>query len=442
MAVEFVGGPDQAGFMSRVRDLDPARVLLVPVDVGKWEALAMVTDLRGEIVTAPFRFAMTASGVEVLSRRTASAVAHRGAVLCRVGVESAGHYHRPLVTRLVEDAVEVVELNPAAVKHARAQQLRARQKTDERDLAAIADLLARGAGRSPQARDAALIEQAAWVGHRHRKTESYRRLRQQIHAQLDLVFPGLSACYQDIFDARSGRMILVELCSPDRVARLGPERLARFAKNRGIRMTRPKCDQVVAAAHDALRLPVAQRAAAEAILAADVALLASLETEIAKCEQRLAEILPATPAQVLVSLPGVGVIRASAYSAALGDHTRFRNADAAYAFAGLTPASYESAGRSRPGLGITKAGSVTLRAAILELGNGMSKHQPDLIAYRAQLLARGKPRKIAAVAVAHRAHRIAFALLRDGALFEPTHPAPMVASRPVTTSPEAPPETT
>lgn len=119
MAVEFVGGPDQAGFMSRVRGLDPARVLLVPVDVGKWEAMAMVIDLRGEIVAAPFRFGMTAPGVETLSQLTATAVADRSAVLCRVGVESAGHYHRPLVARLVEDAVEVVELNPAAVKHPR-----------------------------------------------------------------------------------------------------------------------------------------------------------------------------------------------------------------------------------------------------------------------------------------------------------------------------------
>ena len=378
MAVEFVGGPDQAGFMGRVRGLDPDRVLLVPVDVGKWEAMAMVTDLRGEIVTAPFRFGMTTSGVEALAARTASAVADRSAVLCRVGVESAGHYHRPLVTRLVEDKVEVVELNPAAVKLARAQQLRARQKTDERDLAAIADLLSRGAGRSPQARDTMLIEQAAWVGHRRRKTETYRRLRQQIHAQLDLVFPGLTACFSDFFEARSARMILAELCSPFRVVRLGPVRLARFASNRGIQMRAAKREQVVAAARDALRLPDAQFATAEAILAADVALLVSLETEIAKCDQRLAEILPATPAHVLVSVPGIGVIRASAYSAALGDHTRFRNADAAYAFAGLTPASYESAGRSRAGLGITKAGSVTLRAAILELGNGMGKHQPDL----------------------------------------------------------------
>ena len=178
-----------------------------------------------------------------------------------------------------------------------------------------------------------------------------------------------------------------------------------------------------------MRLPESQRPAAEAILAADVALFTSLRSELDRCEAHLAEVLPDTPAAVLLSLPGVGVIRASAYGAALGDHTRFRNAAAAYAFAGLTPASYESAGRSRAGLGITRSGSVTLRQAILELGKGLGGHHPDFIDYRAQLQDRKKPPKITLVAVAHRAHRLAFAMVRDQTRWDPDRPS---AGRPVT----------
>ena len=100
----------------------------------------------------------------------------------------------------------------------------------------------------------------------------------------------------------------------------------------------------------------------------------------------------------------------------------------------MSPASYESAGRVRPGLGITKSGSVTLRQAILELGKGMGMHHPDFADYRARLISRGKPRPIAAVAVAHRAHRVAFALMRDNIVFDPAHPIPTSAGRPVTTS--------
>lgn len=441
MAVEFVGGPEQAEFMARVRGLDPSRVLLVPVDVGKSEAMAMVTDLRGEVVTSPFKFALTASGAKTLSDRTVSASASRSAALCRVGVETAGHYHRPLVEHLVAGHVEVVELNPAAVKAARGQQLRARQKTDERDLAAIADLLIRGAGRPPQQRSAAVLEQAAWVGHRRRKVDMGRRLRQQIHAQLDLVFPGLGGCFGDIFATKSGRMILTEFCNPERVVRLGPALLAGCARTRGIRMTVAKSELIVACARDALTPQSSQRDLVEQHLAADVAMFLTVEAEVLRCERELAALIASTPAGVLTSLPGVGVVRASAYGAAIGDHTRFTNADTAYAFAGLSPASYESAGRARPGLGITKSGSVTLRQAILELGKGMGMHHPDFADYRTRLISRGKPRPIAAVAVAHRAHRVAFALMRDGVVFDPTHPIPTSAGRPVTTS-QPTPETT
>ena len=93
----------------------------------------------------------------------------RDAVVCRVGVESAGHYHRTLVARLRSEGTEVVELNPAAVKQARAQQLLARLKSDERDLGAMAELLVRGGGRRSQVRDEAMAAQAAWIAHRRRK---------------------------------------------------------------------------------------------------------------------------------------------------------------------------------------------------------------------------------------------------------------------------------
>jgi integrase len=107
MAVEFVGGPEQAEFMARVRGVEPGQVLLVPVDVGKSEAMAMVTDLRGEIVTPPFKFALTVSGVAALRARTSAAVEERAAVFCRVGAvrlaEVSPMHLRSLQTELLRD---------------------------------------------------------------------------------------------------------------------------------------------------------------------------------------------------------------------------------------------------------------------------------------------------------------------------------------------------
>ena len=125
-----------------------------------------------------------------------------------------------------------------------------------------------------------------------------------------------------------------------------------------------------------------------------------------------------TPAGVLLGIPGVGVLTASGYGAAIGDPNRYRDAAGAYRASGLVPISYESAGRSRPRTGISREGSVELRRAIVDLGRGVGLHHPDFIAYRRQLLARGKPPLVALIAVGHRAHRLAFAMLRSQRPFD------------------------
>jgi transposase len=427
----FVGGDLQERFMARVRGADPAACLVVPVDVGKWSAMALVADHHGEIVAAPFEFGLDERGVRCLLSVIEARVADRQGVLCRVGVESAGHYHRTLVARLRTAGVEVVELNPAQVKEARAQQLLRRLKSDERDLGAMAELMIRGAGRLPQVRDDAMATQVAWIAHRRRKVAAHVALSNQIQGHLDLLFPGLGACFDGILTTRAGRVLVRDLADPDRMRRLGLEGLVRFVGRRGVRLRRSKADQLLEAARVALRLPAAERVPVAALLAADVALLDAVDVEIGRAEAALAEVLAATPAGILTSLPGVGIVRASAYGAAIGDPNRFPNAAAAYRASGLVPAEYSSAGRSRGGQHISREGSVELRTAIIELGRGLAGHDPDFAAYRRRLRSNGKRPMVAAVAVGHRAHRLAFAMLRTQEPYNPTRWAAAAADGPV-----------
>jgi hypothetical protein len=159
--------------MARIRGRDRQRCLVVPVDVGKSTAMALVADHYGEVVVEPFEFPLTEPGFAVLASAIARSEAARSAEVVRVGVESAGHYHRTLVARLRSGGYEVVELNPAAVKESRAQQLLARLKSDARDLGAMAELMVRGAGRQPALRTDALATQAAWVAHRRRASSTW-----------------------------------------------------------------------------------------------------------------------------------------------------------------------------------------------------------------------------------------------------------------------------
>lgn len=411
--MSFAGGAAQAAYMARVRDLAPGRCLVVPVDVGKHSAMALVADHYGQIVGEPFEFSLTVGGMDTFVAEVGAVARRTVSASVRVGIEAAGHYHQALASCLRGQGFDVVELNPYQVKIARAQLGSARIKTDLRDCLAMVELLVRGQGWPLHREDGAVAEQAALVAHRRRKLAAVQALGSQIHALADVAFPGLTACFRTGLEAKTLRMLLATLADPARVATMSPEQLVRHAAGHQVRMVRPKAAQVIAAAAAAVCVPERQRATTARLLAGDAASLEALLAELDACDRRLAEVLPETPAQVLTSIPGVGVLTASYYAAALGDAHRFANADAAYRHSGLAPTAYESAGRRSGTVRISKVGSVELRQAIIALGVGITLHHPDFAAYKRRHLDAGKKPIVATIAVAHRAHRLAFAILRS-----------------------------
>jgi transposase len=416
----FAGGAAQAGYMARVRDLAPQHCLVVPVDVGKHSAMSLVADHYGQIVGEPFEFGLTVPGVDTFVTAVEAVARRTGSASVRVGVEAAGHYHQALATTLRGKGFDVVELNPYQVKTARAQLGQARIKTDLRDCMAMVELLVRGQGWPLRREDGAVAEQAALVAHRRRKLAAAQALGSQIHALADVAFPGLTACFSTGLESKTLRMLLATLADPARVATMSPDEVVRHAAAHGVRMVRPKAAQFIAAAAAAVCVPEVQRGTAARLLAGDATTYDALLAEMDACDRRLTEVLTETPAQVLTSIPGVGVLTASYYGAALGDAHRFASADAAYRHSGLAPTSYESAGRRSNKVRISKIGSVELRQAIIALGIGITLHHPDFAAYKRRLVGAGKKPIVATIAVAHRAHRLAFAIIRSQKPYEPT----------------------
>ena len=127
--MQFIGGGSQQEYVERTRGLDPSRCLAAGIDVGKYEALCLIADHRGEVVGEALTFPLTEPGVRALEAVLAVAARSRGSASLRIGVETAGHYHRTVVARLVAAGHDVVELNPAHVKAARAQQGSRRQNS-------------------------------------------------------------------------------------------------------------------------------------------------------------------------------------------------------------------------------------------------------------------------------------------------------------------------
>ena len=89
-----------------------------------------------------------------------------------------------------------------------------------------------------------------------------------------------------------------------------------------------------------------------------------------------------------------------------------------YRTAGLNPIQYESAGKRRDSV-ISREGSVELRRALIDLGIGPVAQRPSRQGLRRRACAPAARRGVIACAMAHRANRIAFALVRDQAGYDP-----------------------
>lgn len=415
----FVGGENQAAFLRLVDVAGATRTVLVGIDVGKHDALGLIADGRGELLGDPVVFALDEPGVRSFEAAVEASGQERSATVIRIGVEACGHYHRLLVHRLRAAGWDTVDLSPAQVHAARAQMGYRRLKSDLRDAAAMIELLVRGVGRSHNSHGETIAELQAWVGHRNRKQAARVSLGNQLLANLDLVFGSLQGCFTDALARKSFWMVLEALgADVDRIVHLDVARMRVIAADNGVRLEHQRAAAIIEAARRSLRLPEPERQARLVILHSDTGRLRALFTEIAAADAVIARLLGATPAAVLTSLPGVGAIRAADYAAALGDHTRFPTAEHAYRASGLVPSQYDSAGSNRRG-GIGREGSAALRHAIIEMGRGLAQHDPNFATFKRGLLARGKRPKVANVAVGHRAHRLAFVLIRNQQTYDP-----------------------
>lgn len=174
---------------------------VVAVDVGKNKAALSVTSADRHRLFGPAEFAMTAPALAAVLQRV-SAVLPVGPV--KVGVEAAGHYHRPLLGSGVWPAGwEVLELGPARVSEQRRVQGRRRVKTDAIDLEAISELVLAGHGIPMTACAAPVTELTGWAMHRSRRVQTRTANKNQLLAQLDRCFPGLTMVLPDVLGTKA-----------------------------------------------------------------------------------------------------------------------------------------------------------------------------------------------------------------------------------------------
>ncbi|MGF7209757.1 transposase [Skermanella aerolata] len=154
-------------------------------------------------------------------------------------------------------------------------------------------------------------------------------------------------------------------------------------------------------------------ALARSVLQSLVDQLRDTERRVEDLDARLAEQAQADKVcQQLMTVPGIGPITATALTATVGDATVFESGRHLAAWLGLVPRQTSSGGKERLG-GISKAGDGYLRRMLVNGARAVMRWQGKTSPWLAGLLKR-RPFNVAAVALANKLARIAWAVMARG----------------------------
>jgi len=170
---------------------------------------------------------------------------------------------------------------------------------------------------------------------------------------------------------------------------------------------------------DSLGLPEVARSA----LLALAVQLDSLATEVRNIERQLmAWHRQSAASQRLETIPGVGLITATALAASVPDPTVFKSGRQFAAYLGLVPRQNSSGGKDRLGH-ISKMGNGYLRRLLVVGATSVTRRAPTTDtrtgAWVRSLLER-KPTRLVTVAIANKTARTAWALLAKGQTYKAT----------------------
>jgi transposase len=172
---------------------------------------------------------------------------------------------------------------------------------------------------------------------------------------------------------------------------------------------------VIAEPRKPVRLPEAMSQALQALAAQ----LKSLSDQIGVLERDIhAQHRASEASRRLETIPSIGVIGATAITATVADASAFKSGREFAAWVGLVPRQYSTGGKQKLG-GISKQGDRYLRRLLIVGATAVIRHarvRPEKNPWIMKLLAR-MPAKKAAVALANKTARIAWALLAKGGTY-------------------------
>jgi transposase len=338
-----------------------------------------------------------------------------------IGIET----DRGLVVRaLIAAGYRLYAINPMTASRYRERQSISGSKSDPGDAKMLADLV-----RTDRANHRELVPDSDAVEALQILTRTQQRLiwdrgrhTNQLRSLLREFYPGALTALQDGLDTPVAAALLQQAATPERGRRLTVRQLRGVLRRAGRQRGIEREAQAIQAALRAPQLaqPAVLATAYGQAVQVQVQLITALSTQIAALEQQVAAQLEAHPdAEIIRSLPGLGVVLGARVLAEFGDAPgRYADSKARKCYAGTAPVTRTS-GRKRTVVRRV-AGNRQLAATCSWWAFCALQHSPGARWYYRVQRERGKTHQQALRALANRLVGILHGCLRHRTRYDET----------------------
>jgi transposase len=383
------------------------------IDAGKSEHHCVVVDVDGK---------------RVLSRRVANDEATLGELINAVttladggdltwAIDLAGGGAALLITLLLDASQRLLYIPGRSVYYASGS-YRGDAKSDAKDAAIIADQARMRRDLQPlRPGDEITVELRILTARRADLVADRTRAINRLRAQLLEYFPALERAF-DYSNSKAALILLTGYQTPEALRRAGAARLVAWLQKRKARNADAVAAAAIEAAHAQHTIVPGQDIAAAMVgrLAGEVM---NLDTEIGATETMIEERFRRhRHAEIILSMPGFGVILGAEFLAATGgDMSAFDSADRLAGICGLAPVPRDS-GRISGNLKRPRRYHRRLLRTCYLAAQSAARTDPASRTYYDRKRAEGKHHRQAVLALARRRLNVLWAMLRDHMPYE------------------------
>ncbi len=379
----------------------------VGIDISKYKHDCFICTETGEVIEENLSFANTNEGFNQLLNLLKSL---DNSKQIRIGFEATGHYGMNLKLFLEKNNYSFMEFNPALVKKFIAGQTLRRTKTDKKDAMLITKYLI-SVDYKPhptQFYHKYSLKSLTRLREKLVKQRSYYEV--QITNILDIIFPELKPAFDNKF-SRTLFFILNKYKTAEKIANMrdynsiknvshGRFSYAKFLQIKELaKITVGECNSIF-----------------ETELTSLLTLHSSIQNEIKDLEGEIEKIIKELDSPIL-SIKGIGIISCAGIVAEFGDISRFKNANAMIAFAGLEPSISQSGTESHTGK-MVKHGSGHLRYHLMNVAEYVFLHEPIFTEYYYKKRSEGKCHRVVLSHIAKKLIRIIYKLETENIKFD------------------------